>query len=118
MGYTQQELAELLGVTKQQYGRWEKGHNEPGNEILKNLSKILEVTTDYLLGADDTPPASSPSDGPTPLEKQVLRAFHNGDLKRILRLMDEIAPETTRDIRDLIVPGSGQDEHDLPGQGQ
>lgn len=47
---TQKQLADLLQVSQQSVGSWEVDRAEPNSEILKQLSKIFEVTVDYLLG--------------------------------------------------------------------
>ena len=50
---TQKELAFELGVTTPTYTRWENGTREPKYNHLIKLSKLLEVSTDYLLGISD-----------------------------------------------------------------
>lgn len=54
---TQMELAKLLGCAQNTIAEWEKRENRsPGKELLKKLSNILEVPTDYILeGKIDTP---------------------------------------------------------------
>lgn len=53
MKMTQQNLADKLNVTKGTISNYENGHSTPSNELLKDLSTILDVSTDYLLGKDD-----------------------------------------------------------------
>ena len=50
---TQEELANLLNVSKSTIGMYETGQREPNLEIIKILSYIFEVSTDYLLGKND-----------------------------------------------------------------
>ncbi len=45
-----QELAEIMGVTRQQIARWRKGTSEPGAYKIKQLCKIYRVSADYILG--------------------------------------------------------------------
>ena len=48
-GWSQEELAEMLGVSRQSISKWESAQSVPDmNRILK-LSDIFGVTTDYLL---------------------------------------------------------------------
>lgn len=56
-GYkTRQELAEVLGVNKSTYGRFESGETKTVNsEILIKLARLYNVTTDYILGISDIP---------------------------------------------------------------
>ena len=50
---TQKELAEKISTTQTTIGKYERGELEPNFEILKKLSSIFGVTTDYLLGLED-----------------------------------------------------------------
>ena len=52
-GYTQQELAALLDVSYQAVGHWEKGSNDPNNDLLIKIASLFCVTTDYLLGVEN-----------------------------------------------------------------
>ena len=54
-GFSQVELAEKLGVSKQSVSNWENDNIQPSVEMLIKISKVFGVTTDYLLGLDDTP---------------------------------------------------------------
>ena len=50
---TQEDLGEKLGVGKTTISNYETGKSYPDNENILKLSKIFEVTTDYLLGASN-----------------------------------------------------------------
>ena len=52
-GLSQKALAEQLGCNQSMISFWENGINEPTITNLLNLSKIFEVSTDYLLGLED-----------------------------------------------------------------
>lgn len=47
---TQKELAEQIGIKQNSYSDWETGKNEPNLENIVKLSKILDTSTDELLG--------------------------------------------------------------------
>lgn len=49
-GYTQKEVAKILMMTQQQYSRFENGIFELDYEQLVKLSKLYDVSVDYLLG--------------------------------------------------------------------
>ena len=51
-GYTQQQLAQKLGVTKSVVSYYELQERYPSPEILMRLAAIFHVTTDYLLGLE------------------------------------------------------------------
>lgn len=48
-GYTQEELAENLNVTRQAISCWERGRTEPDIAMLIALSKTLNVSTEELI---------------------------------------------------------------------
>lgn len=52
---TQNDIAILLGTTRQQYARWESGAWQMPIEHYKTLAKFYNVSIDYLSGLIDTP---------------------------------------------------------------
>lgn len=46
------ELADKLNVSKQSVSNWENDNIQPSIEVLVRISKVLKVSTDYLLGID------------------------------------------------------------------
>ena len=53
-GWTQVQLAQKLGVTKQTVSNWENDNIQPSIDMLIKLSKIFGASTDYLLGLTPT----------------------------------------------------------------
>jgi len=49
-GWTQVQLAQKLNITKQTVSNWENDNIQPSIDMLVKLSKIFNVSTDYLLG--------------------------------------------------------------------
>ena len=49
-GLTQKQVAEQLGVVESCYANWEQGRTEPNLEMLRQLTKILNISSDELLG--------------------------------------------------------------------
>ncbi len=49
-GYTQEYIAEYLGVKQQTYSRYENNVSEPDIETIYKLIKIFNVSADFLLG--------------------------------------------------------------------
>ena len=53
--FTQEELAERLGIHVNTLVRWERGDRVPTADKLKELADALETTSDYLLDNGDVP---------------------------------------------------------------
>ncbi len=52
-GYTQQQMADKLCVRQQSYARYESNVGEPNLSAVVAISKIFDVSTDYLLGISE-----------------------------------------------------------------
>ena len=48
--YSQKQLAELMGITPTRVNYWEKDKREPDILMLKKLSELLGVDSDFLIG--------------------------------------------------------------------
>ena len=55
LGWSQVDLAKKLNITKQTVSNWENENIQPSIEMLVRISKVFGVTTDYLLGLEETP---------------------------------------------------------------
>lgn len=51
-GWSQEDLAEKLDVSRQAISRWENGTALPDAQNILQISKLFNVTTDYLLNDD------------------------------------------------------------------
>ena len=49
-GFTQQEVADKIGINRGSYSNWENGKREPTLENVVKLAKLFKTTTDELLG--------------------------------------------------------------------
>lgn len=49
-GYTQQKIAEKLGITPQAVSKWENGTSLPDAEMICSIARLMDCSTDYLLG--------------------------------------------------------------------
>ncbi|SFB50630.1 DNA-binding transcriptional regulator, XRE-family HTH domain [Cohnella sp. OV330] len=52
-GWSQEELAEKLYVSRQAVSKWENGQNYPSIEIIIKVSDLFELTIDELLRSDE-----------------------------------------------------------------
>ncbi|MDE6059673.1 MAG: helix-turn-helix domain-containing protein [Clostridia bacterium] len=50
---TQAEVAKIFGVSKTTICQWETSKQEPSLNDVLAIAKFFEVTTDYLLGAEE-----------------------------------------------------------------
>lgn len=94
---TQQELADMLGITRQGYAKYENNLGEPDNNTLAKLADYFEVSTDYLLGRTDTPAL-------TPQEKDeaAFQAFANDpELNVFYKELPKSDEEAVRKLRNI-----------------
>lgn len=54
-GYSQQQLANKLSVSRSTVAMWESGASEPNLQMLQKLAEVLGVSIPTLLGASPTP---------------------------------------------------------------
>ncbi|WP_397370952.1 helix-turn-helix domain-containing protein [Paenibacillus anseongensis] len=50
---THQDMADLLGITRQAYGNYESGKREPDFKTLSIMADYFGVISDYILGKSD-----------------------------------------------------------------
>ena len=53
-GYTQEKLAEMLGVTTAAVSKWECGNSYPDITLLPQIAEIFDVSLDYLFDYSTT----------------------------------------------------------------
>lgn len=83
-GLGQEELADLLSISKGTVGNWETGTNAANAERLAELAVALNTTTDFLLGLSENPEADR---GPSEFPRLVLH-YRGG--RRIIPLVDGV----------------------------
>lgn len=83
-GYTQKQLADVVGVTQQAVAKWETNKASPDPEMLQKISSILNVTVDTLL------------DGTTPTNKSKMPK----DLNKFLQQSEIIFEGNTYNLTD------------------
>ena len=60
-GYTQEQLANKVGVTAQAVSKWETGQACPDISIIPELARLFGVSTDILLGNEPMPDVNKDS---------------------------------------------------------
>lgn len=90
LGYSQQELADLLGTSKQVISRYENGLRSPKISVAAKYAKILNLDLNYLLGEDAQ-------------EKSQEAAAEAADLSEVKQmLIEEILAADDADIAELV----------------
>ena len=59
-GYSQEELAAKLGLSRQAVSKWERAEASPDTDNLIMLSRVYGVSLDELLKTDEPIPAPAP----------------------------------------------------------
>lgn len=72
---SQSALAKRVGVTRSAVNAWEMGLSIPTAQYLVALARLFHVSTDYLLGLENTEFLTL--DGLTTEEKQLLYAMYD-----------------------------------------
>ncbi|MEE0435895.1 MAG: helix-turn-helix transcriptional regulator [Peptococcaceae bacterium] len=72
-GWSQEELASQLGVSRQSVSKWESGQSIPDLERILKMSTIFGVSTDYLLKDEVEPEETAPPqmDEPVASEENI-----------------------------------------------
>ena len=91
-GWSQEELAEKLMVTRQAVSKWESAQSMPDLDKLVQLSEALDVSTDYLLKDEQAQSAPVPATA-----EQTVKPRHvtQEEARRYLQLQTAAIPKTT-----------------------
>lgn len=96
-GYSQEDVAEKIGISRQAYAKWEKGETVPDVERCQKLAELYGVTIDSLVNYSDKIGTTTLTPGPKgkhifgttkindrgqiviPKKARELFGIHNGD---------------------------------------
>lgn len=68
-GYSQEQLADLLGVSRQAISKWEGAQGRPEVDNVVKLAQIYRVSTDFILtGSASVPSVCETPSAPAPRE--------------------------------------------------
>jgi transcriptional regulator with XRE-family HTH domain len=93
-GFSQEELANRLNVSRQTVSKWEVGDSTPDMEKLIAISDLFDVSLDNLvMGKEDDaqPPTSAKSEFATVLNEKVLTQKNKKKAKSVLKIIAIIA---------------------------
>jgi len=95
---TQEYMANLLGITRQGYGKYEKSEAQPDFTTLEKLANFFGVTTDYLLGREENKVKVGDQD--IILTTDEYKVFE--ELKKHPVLFHDLASDPEKKVKELI----------------
>lgn len=126
-GLSQYAFAQKMGVAQSTVGNWESGKREPNYSTLQKLADYFGVSTDYLLGGTNAPPAVTRADGnasaeggarvsnPKQSPSEDEGAQRSSAIKEINEILSKVRPEkqeeALRFLRALIAADT-QESHE------
>lgn len=74
-GWSQEDLAEKLGVTRQSVSKWEGAQSVPDMDKVVQMSRLFGVSTDFLLKdeLEEEAPCAAAQDDDTPLRRVTMK---------------------------------------------
>ena len=91
LNYTQEQLADILGVSRQSISKWESDIAYPETDKLIELGKLFDCSMDYLLKEDVTEKNGAQASGFTEkveeISRKVLTDKNKGKAKKILKII-------------------------------
>lgn len=82
-GYSQEGLAERLGISRQAVSKWENGQSQPDVARLVQLSELYEVSLDQLIKGTPFPSPALPDAAPqTPGEAEICQGCPWREVRR------------------------------------
>lgn len=97
-GWTQQTLADYIGVARSTVGMWVTGRNEPDNYTLSKLANLFNCSVDYLLERTDIRVDDDLLDIVNTIPDDLLQKY--GNVFDALKSMDQL-PANIRPISSL-----------------
>lgn len=99
-GWSQEDLADQLGISRQSVSKWESGMSIPDLEKIVKMSSLFGVSTDYLL--KDEIEGELPSETMA-TDDEVLRSVSLEEANTYMDLVKECAPKFATAISALIM---------------
>lgn len=92
-GYSQEEVAEKIGISRQAYAKWEKGETIPDVERCQKLAELYGVTIDALLNFSEK--VGTTTLVPGPKGKHIFGTTKINDRGQV------VIPKKARDLFDI-----------------
>ena len=108
LNYTQEQLADILGVSRQSISKWESDIAYPETDKLIELGKLFDCSMDYLLKEEITEKDGVQTSGfiekVEEIRRKVMTEKNKGKAKKILKIIGIIlAVVLTIDIISMLL---------------
>lgn len=88
INYTQQQVADLMGIAKSTYCGYETGKRQPDVEKIKLLARILQTSGDTLLETGFNPESENKFEKALAIFKSLRPEFQDYALEQMKKLAD------------------------------
>lgn len=108
-GYSQQDLADLLKISKSTIGMYEQGRRSPDYETLEKIADIFNVDMNFLMGGKTKESTSEYYINPE-TAKLAQELFENHDLRILFDAARDSDPKDLQMAADLLKRLKGIDD--------
>lgn len=98
-GKSQEDIAKAIGISRARYSHYENNHVEPDMSLIRQLSELYNVSTDYLLGITEIPHRDEESKRDEIIHKI---ATEYPDIDLMFKDMENMTADDFQDIYDYI----------------
>lgn len=99
---TQLQIAQKVNISEARYNLYENNKRQPDYELLKSLAEVLETTTDYLLGNDNTTKTISSVIPDNELADKLSVLIENEHAKVLFDKLGELDDEELNQVADIV----------------
>lgn len=99
---TQLQIAQKVNISEARYNLYENNKRQPDYELLKNLAEVLETTTDYLLGNDNTTKTINSVIPDNELADKLSVLIENEHAKVLFDKLGELSDEELNQVADIV----------------
>lgn len=99
---TQLQIAQKVNISEARYNLYENNKRQPDYELLKSLAEVLETTTDYLLGNDNTTKTISSVIPDNELADKLSVLIENEHAKVLFDKLGELSDEELDQVADIV----------------
>ena len=107
-GYSQQDLADILKISKSTIGMYEQGRRSPDYETLEKIADIFNVDMNFLMGGKEKESAPDYYTNPE-TAKLAQELFENHDLRILFDAARDSDPKDLQMAADLLKRLKGLD---------